>query len=258
MKLSNDQKNYIIKEYIKGKSQKDLAIEFNTYNTSIRRILIKNGISIRGNNVIQSYVKHNYFKNLKDPNTQYWLGWLATDGCLTNGNIVLEVKEEDSYILEYFKDFLGNSVNINKQLNKKFNCYLYRISFKNKEIYEFLKVLGITERKSLTLQLNIPITFSMLRGILDGDGSVKSKNRDVSIYSCSKLFINQIYDFLKTEGFSPKLNVDIKKRKNPFYRINLHKREELIRLYNLMYQDHCICLKRKQSNFGSSIGKLIE
>lgn len=50
-------------------------------------------------------IKHNLFENLEDPEVQYWLGWLATDGYVTlKGNrISLSVSIKDLDVLEKFK-----------------------------------------------------------------------------------------------------------------------------------------------------------
>ena len=48
--------NYIVEEYLKGRTQKDIASELNTYNTSIRRVLLRNKVTIRSNKEIQRYV----------------------------------------------------------------------------------------------------------------------------------------------------------------------------------------------------------
>jgi hypothetical protein len=254
-KYPKEKVEYIVTQYQKGISQKDIANELNTYNTTIRRILAREGIPVRGNDIVQAFVKKNHFQNIDNPETQYWLGWLATDGCLTNNSIVLEVSEKDCYILEYYKKYLNNEVSINKQYNKKFGTNLYRVAFKNKETYTLLKSIGITERKSLTLELKIPLSFSMLRGIIDGDGSVREGTIDVSIYSSSEKFTNQIYSFLLHNNFNPKKHVEIKNRKNPFYRLNLHKKLEVIRLQELLYRDNGPCLLRKKEKMIASISK---
>ena len=48
--------------YKEGKSQKEIAKYYGTFNTSIRRVLLRNNIILRGNNKIQRLCKHNPFK----------------------------------------------------------------------------------------------------------------------------------------------------------------------------------------------------
>jgi len=80
MKFDREKVNYIIKEYKKGRTQKDIATELGTYNTTIRRILIRNNVEVLGNDKLQTVVKHNPFLNLNDDETLYWLGYLIADG----------------------------------------------------------------------------------------------------------------------------------------------------------------------------------
>lgn len=191
----------IIEQYIKGKNTKTIALELGTYNTTIRRILLRNNISVRNSSEAQRVVKTNPF--LK-PGKDYWLGLLAADGCLTSGNIVLELQEKDEYILEEYVKFIGYDVNILTNYSKRFNTRQKRVAFKNPDVYSYLIELGITPRKSKTLKINFDITYNFLRGVMDGDGYVgitnKGKGLVVSIASGSKDFIKQIAAFYDLEN----------------------------------------------------------
>ena len=84
MERLND--NYIIKEYLSGRTQQNIAKELHTYNTSIRRVLLRNNIKIRSNSEIQRFVNYNPFPKKEN---QYWVGLFAADSCITNNDIVL-------------------------------------------------------------------------------------------------------------------------------------------------------------------------
>lgn len=53
---------------------------------------------------------------------------------------------------------------------RKNNDGTYSARFKSSINVKQLKKYGITERKSHNLKLKTPITFEMLRGIIEGDG----------------------------------------------------------------------------------------
>lgn len=83
--------------------------------------------------------------------------------------------ENNKELLEYWNEFLSNKCNINCSIHKVYKTPQYRISFKNKEVCEYLKLFGIKPRKTFDLQLKY-INWDVLRGIIDGDGSIIAKN----------------------------------------------------------------------------------
>ena len=69
-------------------SQKDLGIKYNTSNTAIRRVLLRYNVIPRDISKANRYCKHNPFKSYKkhDEYSEYFLGLLLTDGCISKGN----------------------------------------------------------------------------------------------------------------------------------------------------------------------------
>lgn len=92
----------MIRLYVEdNKTQKEIAEIFCTYNTTIRRILQRNNIEIRGNSEIQSFIKLEDIKDKEGTNSfDYFIGLLASDGCVTNNNIVLDFADQ---ICEFLK-----------------------------------------------------------------------------------------------------------------------------------------------------------
>ena len=156
---------FIIESYNKGKNTVEIANDLKTYNTTIRRILMRNNVRIRNYSEANGIVKGNPFEDLEDDQTLYWLGYIATDGNVSNthNGIRLNCGEKDKYILNKYIKFLNSKVRIQRQFNKKYNIFEYSVGFGNEEVKKFLVNLGITPRKSLTLELKIPISYSLLR-----------------------------------------------------------------------------------------------
>lgn len=258
MKFSEEKVKNIISMYNQGKTQKEIAKYYGTFNTSIRRVLKREGIAIRSNTDIQSYVSSDIFDDLKSDVVNYWLGWLATDGCVYQSRITLQVQEKDLEVIENFKKFLGNSVMIKTIIHSKYKTIGYRVDFKKAAVAQKLVSYGITPKKSFTLNLNIPITFSMLLGIFEGDGHFvflgKNKNQGkLGITSASVDFLNQIKEFLVLNGFYCTIT-----QSDSLYNLNMHRKQDLIKLYYKLYQNAPYSLKRKREKFGSFVEKSIK
>ena len=254
-RFSKEEIKDIINKYLRGMSQKDIGKLYNTYNTSIRRVLLRHNIKLRSNREVQSVVKTDIFKKI-DNNVEYLIGILATDGCvLDNNSIILELQEQDLEFMQKYQKWIKYPVNIVTSIYKdKYKCY--RIGFKSLENCNTLKSYGIIPRKTKKLELKIPLTFNILRGIIDGDGSISHTNRGnslrIEICTASEKFANQIFNFLTTEQFNPTLTCN-----NKLYSINLYRKKEIESLYNKLYtSDTYLFLKRKKDKYGRLLKKL--
>jgi hypothetical protein len=80
-------------------------------------------------------VKDNPFKNLNDPNVQYWLGWLATDGYISHSEnrITLSLSIKDIDVIEKFRDFVSPNLKIHHSIHHD-KYEMVFVSFRNKEI----------------------------------------------------------------------------------------------------------------------------
>lgn len=244
---------YIVEEYLKGRTQKDIAVELGTFNTSIRRILLRNGIKPRNSREAQKrFVNHNFLKD-----SHYWLGLLASDGCITGHSIVLQLQERDKYILELFAKAGGKLLKVNSYHNFKYNLTEYYVKFKNLEIEEYLISLGITPRKSDTLDYKGEINWEFFRGYFDGDGSVFKETRSnrlrVTVVCKSEKMVNLLSNFLKEEGIHH--TITYYKAKD-LYCINICKQSEIFKMYNRLYDGKdLIYFTRKKEKFGPLVEK---
>ncbi len=183
-------------------------------------------------------VNYNPFENYTNPNVQYWLGVLATDGCISeNTRISLGQCEAHKDLIDKFCKFLKYKIVPSERKFKKFNKEFvhYHVQFRNKQIYDFLNIVGITPRKTDTLKMNIPITFDFLRGAIDGDGSIEENHMRIRLASNSLEFLNQIIEFLKT--FDIKCN--LYSYQNRVAEIQILDRLNLLKLIEYLYYDDC-------------------
>lgn len=258
-KFSKEKENQIVEMYLSGLDQVKIAKHFNTYNTSIRRVLQRKDIIILSHSERTRAILPTFFNNYDDPNIQYWLGVLASDGCITNGKLIFESKDREW--VESFRDFLNPNINVNITQPKKGHT-LYRVSCGVKGLEEELSRYGIVPDKSLKLEWKMPLTKDFVRGVFDGDGCVsissKIKYPLISICGASKIFIEQIHIYLKENNIHSTINSDSKNRNNTLYTLYIHSLDHKKRLYHLFYDDAKYFLERKKERFSSILDKFYE
>ncbi|MFH1753336.1 MAG: hypothetical protein ABH875_04050, partial [Candidatus Omnitrophota bacterium] len=145
----------------------------------------------------------------------YVLGFIATDGCLTqhkNGYNGLNITNKDKNILKYILGAMRSNHKIGAKArggskDKKY----FQIQIRDKIIYEDLLKLGLTPRKSKTIRMPdvLPELFGdFIRGCLDGDGTVvvwqdprwkHAWQMSVRFFSGSKNFLIDIQQRLHKE-----------------------------------------------------------
>jgi hypothetical protein len=254
----NYDEKYITESYLSGKSQKELATELGTYNTSIRRILLRNGVIPRTSYEAQErYVTDNFLLN-----NHYWLGMLAADGCVMgNTTVVLQLQKKDSQLLEEFCiASKSKKLKVNSYNNSTYNIKEYYVKFKNKEIVEYLYSLGIVKKKSLIFNYKGEINWEFFRGYFDGDGSIglygKNKTQGrITIVSGSPYILPKLQTFLAEHNIYSNVTSSIYHNRNILYCLSIHRQEDIFKCYNYMYNTSNSFLKRKKNKFGSIVKK---
>lgn len=127
----------------------------------------------------------NYFESINTEFKAYFLGFIIADGNIflaKDGNrqasISITVKQSDQYILERFKQEVHTNTNL---AHDGRGCVTMAV--RSNKMASDLAKYGIVPRKTLMsfLPNNIPTDMMchVLRGILDGDGNVKSKQTSI-------------------------------------------------------------------------------
>lgn len=246
-RFSKEKEQDIIDKYKRGRNTVEIAEEYNTYNTSIRRVLLRNGIVPRNPQKVQRLCKHNPFKR-NDEYSEYFLGLLLTDGCITNKSkntyvVNLSLSEKDGYMVENFRDWASPNTKVSKVLQHINNSYMYSVNIANCEMIDWLRLRGNFYRKSYECKIYTPITWNILRGIFDGDGGFRKANKEgLYFFICGKslVFINQIYYFLSKQGFHPRINTQ-----NGLYYVALYRQDEVQLVGEYLYNNAHIYLNRK-------------
>jgi len=238
-------KEAIKNAYLEGKSPTTIARELGTYNTTIRRFLLELGIKPRTPSEVQVTTNTNCFKLLDDEGS-YYLGLMMTDGNLfvkdSGYRISLSLQEKDKYILDKFAVYCKTKVK--RQFNKKYNKYEYLVQFKNKEVFQRLLEYGVVPNKSFILNPIVELNWSILRGIVDGDGYVKTclRSADIEIYSASEAFLKYIGMFLEKDD----IKYSIRLSKPRLYKLGIYTNSDVIKIYHKFYNETSIFLERKR------------
>lgn len=235
-------KEKIVELYKSGLSPFSISKILGTYNTSIRRVLLKAGFKLKNQSEALITTSVDLFKNEEDEESQYWLGMIAADGTIgKKDNLInLGLQEKDLKHLEKYAKFVKKKVS--KVFNKKFQINEFRVNFKNKEVNRYLKSIGITDNKSKTIVYLKPITRHFLRGVLDGDGYVKANKPVIEIASASIEFLKQLQYYLNSNNVHCIINT----RKDKMNILGIYKKEEVKKFYNLIYTDASVFLERKK------------
>ena len=150
----------------------------------------------------------NFFKNWT-PEMAYVLGFFAADGNMVKNRrgahfISIEITDKD--ILEKIKEVMSSSHKITQR--KRVNSWktAYRLQIGSKKMFSDLLNLGVTPKKSKTIDLPIiPDKYfaHFVRGYFDGDGNVvsgyfKKLDRKNKSYTLATRFTGGSYIFLKS------------------------------------------------------------
>lgn len=194
--------NDIIKLYNEGFSSIKIAEKYNVTCHTITSCLKNNRIEL--NNIYHNKsLNRSYFKTIDSYDKAYFLGLIMTDGSVgSNTNeISITLKAEDIDILKVFSEKIHNENKI----------YIYKmqeatIKFKSKELKEDLKQYGIIPNKT-KYPMSIPninesLISHFIRGLIDGDGWISAKGKQIGFCGCEQL-VTEVRDFwLRSSTFT--------------------------------------------------------
>ena len=147
-------------------------------------------------------VRHDAFSGALGEYGEYFLGFLAADGCVSKqkGQFSTILVSKDMDILEKFREF----VNPDKDkpiYDNKDGTFTFQIT--SEQIGNDLIRYGITPRKSLSIEISDYTLLSsrhFWRGYVDGDGSLSADPTYVGLFSGCKNIIDSFLDFLETNN----------------------------------------------------------
>jgi len=182
-----------------------------------------------------------------------WLiGLIWSDGCLFGNSI--EICSKDRDMLETVATLIGQ----NEGIRPKNNGRAWRVVFSSKPVTDFLRSIGLTEKKSLTIDWPlIPKQWesSFLRGVLDGDGSVAIRHdregqqvADCAIhfYTASPSFGGKMMQWLINQNITAQMRLS----HTTVWTITIKEQSSVRKLYTLLYPCASVpTLHRKRAPF---------
>lgn len=270
--------------YLSGKSITDIGYITGYNISSVYRRLIKNEIDT--NKTMYDYrwkaikypIDENFFKEINTQEKAYILGFLYADGNAHSKHchIKLSLQECDKHILEDIKKVLNYDKPLNFKKTKNSDGAnrqnQYSLIICNKNIYEDLIKYGVVPNK--TFIINFPTWMEsnlvphFIRGYFDGDGCV-SVWESTERYFSKRLNEIKKYKKLKAEFniigtiefcecleslFKDSIGVNCKiyndKRSDErIVRIKVWRHEDMQKMYDYIYNDANLFLKRKKEKF---------
>lgn len=240
--LTNENKKEIVERYMNGESMFNLGKQFNCSDSRIEVILKNNKKNKRiwDNDARRKYsVNDSVFDSLNE-NSLYWLGFLATDGCLPSKGkgIQFVLKESDWEHVDNFRKFVNfnGSVKFEKQ-NKS-----ARIYFTSRPIRQRLIELKITPVKSRTLSLSKELKNckDFWRGCIDGDGSVGIKQSGYPFinFCGTEDMVRGWHSFIKNNIIKDlKVNPFCVRKEENFYVLNICNKKTVPLITNYIYNN---------------------
>jgi DNA-binding transcriptional regulator WhiA len=237
----------IINLYLEGMSAYKISESENVRIGKIYYHLSKRGVT-RSNkeNSRRYFVNHNYFSKIETEQQAYWLGYMFADGYVSSSNgKKIGVTSKDIEHMTKFRDDLESTYPVNVyEAHTAYGDSLYgRLLISSDKMYDDLVFLGCVEHKSKILlppQIDKELERHFLRGLYDGDGSIKKHKLSKSGYLLSLVSTKEIIDWTY-ERIGGSIRHD--KNKNIWYLDTSITPERL----DYLYDDATRCLQRKFS-----------
>lgn len=212
--IYNIKKEDLIKMYVDNDvSTNNIAKKYGCTPHTIRHWLRKYDIPRRQKNgrfQEPFYVEGNYFKTWSQ-DMAWVLGYVVADGCIRKKKYELRIKSIDYEMLEFVQKQLKTNYEIKTEKGSR--CYYLAIY--SKKIVDDMYRLGVTDKKSLTVDLpkiDIKYFWSFLRGLIDGDGHIfpiRNNSRIIGFQITSSYYmLNSIMDLLEKEIGMPKYKIN--------------------------------------------------
>lgn len=240
------EKKALLKEmYLNNSSYKEMCNALNCKESSLVYWVKKLNLPMRGSGKKNIY-PNKFLENTIESN--YWLGYIFADGHInyTNRNYSVSLSSEKEYVIDSFIKWYNNipSKNVCKYILKDGTIkHIYKAILYSKDITIWFKnIIGIESSKHHTLNPNIELNWDIIRGFFDGDGS--SANKQWQLKSCSKTWLKRIQIYLQSFGINTTLKLSYK----DCYGLYSYKKEETIKIANLMYNNNYFCHIYKYKN----------
>lgn len=173
-KYSNKEVLKWYNKYKKLKSTRKVAKEFGVSRPTVKQRFKKLGLQLCKDH--RKFFCNEKFFERDTPESFYWAGFIAADGCITKNQIAICLGNKDRSHLEKFKRAIKHSGKIRYYDQRPIrNSITVSLSISSKYIVNDLIRFGIKPKKSLTYRfpewiINHEMLNHFVRGYCDGDG----------------------------------------------------------------------------------------
>lgn len=246
----------IINYYLNNFSLRKISKIFKIDRKTVKKILLNNNIKLRTLSECNKIYKYdeNIFEKIDSHEKAYWLGFIASDGCIYKNSLKILLSIKDIEHLNKFNTFMKSNkiVKVRNQLCTNNNCRYETcyLQFNSIKIVEDLKKLNIIQNKSKILQPSIieeKYYNSYILGLIDGDGcfSLDKKNNYKfniisSFYICE--FINITFNKLCNVS---KTKIIKEKRSDGLFYYYAGGNNKIKKIVNFLYKNSSVYLERK-------------
>lgn len=197
-------------------------------------------------------IREDYFNDIDSEEKAYFLGLLASDGCVTDEDkVLIGLQERDTYLIDHLKKALEYTGPIYEIKARSENHQTQRrLQFKNSAISASLNRLGIYPRKSLTLKfpdIDEQFISHFIRGYFDGDGCMRMSKGVLNYKFVGTFnFLKSLQDILISKcGVKETKMYQANKDKNT-WELSYAGDRQCIRIYGFLYKNATVYLLRKK------------
>jgi hypothetical protein len=179
-RLPESHQKGMIEAYLAGATAKQAGAQFGYSRSTCLNVLRRNGTLVRTRSEVARIhsLDESFFDSIDNEIKAYWLGFLSADGAVTLRELRIHLQVGDVEHLHKFRNALRAEHTVTlRQNERQGKKYTYaRLSITSRHLVEALECLGVTERKSFTIQPCQYVPENLLpaywRGVFDGDGSI--------------------------------------------------------------------------------------
>lgn len=253
MVMSLVSKEELVELYRETPNVRMLAEQFSVSPQTMIRVMDNYGISrLKPIGNKKHHFNESYFKSIDTEEKAYWLGFLMADGCVYQGTgttyrLQINLKYDDLPHLNKFQQAIGSDYKI--QIKKVNESKAAQLKINSTEMCKDLIALGVIPRKSIVCTMpyiHNDLIRHFIRGYFDGDGSVhltlgEKVNKQFSICGGQPML----------REINKHLNITLRdlKRGNDLFIIETGNKDDMLRLYNYLYDEATVYLQRKKRNF---------
>ena len=245
----------------------DIAKHFGCSETTVRRRLRRFQIPVRHRGpCVQRIRLRNDTASLGwSAELAYVVGLIATDGNLGRKKPVITLASKDVTLLETVRRCLGLRTRLQKHPGG-YGDHCHHISWHDRRLYEWLREIGLSPAKSLTLRpLAVPDRYfpDFFRGCIDGDGSVLVYTDRYHVRTCEQYVYERLYisivsasyafiEWLRTTvrrltNVNGSISVRQRPATHPLWKLRYAKAQSIQLLKWMYYAPDVPCLDRKRA-----------